>query len=323
MEYSTRVLDSAGEKTRPAGRQTTAPRPIVERELPKDEGPARCRIGRRVRADRSAYAALALLSIIALAAIGAPLLSPFSPTEIDPGAKLLAPSAVHPFGTDDMGRDLFVRVLHGGRVSVAVGLVAMFFALFVGVIGGGVAGYFGGVADSIVMRFADLMLSIPVFLIMLLCASVFSPGFMLLCLLIGSVQWMEVARVVRTVVVSTRELEFATAARALGVSDARILVRHLLPHSGATVFVAGTLALGQAIVIESTLSFLGFGTQPPSMSWGSLLNDAQGYLGVAPWVAVFPGFMIFVTVLCCYVLGNFLRSTLDPRSAGRKALPCS
>lgn len=319
MDSSTRVLDTAGKKARPAERLKTALRPL---ERPVSQGSVlsvpRPGIAGRLRADKTAYAALVLLSIITLAAIAAPLLSPFSAHVIDPGQKLLAPSAHHPFGTDDMGRDLFVRVMQGGRISVAIGLVTTLFAVFVGVIGGGVAGYFGGIADLLVMRLADVMLSIPVFLIMLLCSSLFSPGFLLLCLLIGSIQWMEVARVVRAVVISERELEFVEAARALGVSDMRILLRHLLPHAGGPIMVAGTLGLAQAIVIESTLSFLGFGLQAPSMSWGSLLNDAQGYLAVAPWIAVFPGFMIFTTVLCCYVLGGFLGSTLDPRGALRE-----
>jgi peptide/nickel transport system permease protein len=272
----------------------------------------------RLRSDRPAYAALILLAIIAFSAVAAPLLSPSSPHAIDPDQRLLAPSLSHPFGTDDMGRDLFVRVMQGGRVSVTVGVIAVLFALLVGVIGGGVAGYRGGIADSLVMRFTDVMLSIPVFLIVLLCSSILSPGLVLLCLLIGSVQWMEVARVVRSVVRSTRGLEFVEAAKALGVSDTWIFLRHVLPHTSGTVLVAGTLGLAQAIVIESTLSFLGFGLQPPSMSWGSLLRNAQGYLGAAPWIALFPGLMIFATVLCCHVLGEFLESTLDPRAAAHR-----
>jgi peptide/nickel transport system permease protein len=172
----------------------------------------------------------------------------------------------------------------------------------------------------VVMRFTDVMLSIPVFLIVLLCSSIFTPGFVFLCLLIGSVQWMEVARVVRSVVRSTREIEFVEAAKALGVPDTRILFRHVLPHASGCILVAGTLGLAQAIVIESTLSFLGFGLQPPSMSWGSLLRDAQGYLGAAPWIAIFPGLMIFSTVLSCHVLGEFLESTLDPRAAAHRVL---
>jgi peptide/nickel transport system permease protein len=317
MESSTRVLEPLDRKKRPAApRRTEAPQ--QERGPENARPPSPQGIVSRLRSDRSAYAALVLLAIIAFSAIAAPLLAPYPANSIDPGSKLLAPSASHPFGTDDMGRDLFVRVMQGGRVSVTVGIIAVCFALLVGVIGGGVAGYRGGIVDSIVMRFTDVMLSIPVFLIVLLCSSILSPGFVFLCLLIGSVQWMEVARVVRSVVRSTRGLEFVEAARALGVSDTRILVRHVLPHASGSILVAGTLGLAQAIVIESTLSYLGFGLQPPSMSWGSLLRDAQGYLGAAPWVAFFPGFMIFATVLCCHVLGEFLESTLDPRAAAHR-----
>lgn len=312
MEYSTRVLDSVTETARPAKRPKAAPEPC--RPHPRlPEAPAG-RVRRLHRPNRTAYAALVLLGLIVVASAAAPLLSPHSTDAIDPSQKLLAPSLLHPFGTDDMGRDLFVRVMQGGRVSVAVGSIAMLLAVLAGLAGGAAAGYFGGFADALVMRLADLMLSIPVFLIVLLVSSLAAPGVLVLCLLIGSVQWMEVARVVRSVLMTARGLEFAEAARALGMPHSRIIVRHLLPHASGPVLVAGVLSLAQAVMIESTLSFLGFGVQPPSVSWGSLLNDAQGYLGAAPWVAVFPGLMIFVTVLCCYALGAFVKSALDPRS---------
>ena len=319
MESSTRVLEPLDKKERSAEPRRAASSP-GEPIRPGVRFFSRPGVIARLRSDRGAYAALVLLAIITFAAVAAPLLSPSSPHVIDPGQKLLAPSTSHPFGTDDMGRDLFVRVMQGGRVSVTVGIIAVFFALVVGIVGGGVAGYCGGIVDALVMRFTDVILSIPVFLIILLCSSILSPGFVFLCLLIGSVQWMEVARVVRSVVLSTRGLEFVEAARALGVSDSRILLRHVLPHTSGAVLVAATLGLAQAIVIESTLSFLGFGLQPPSMSWGSLLRDAQGYLATAPWIAFFPGLMIFATVLCCYVLGEFLESTVDPRKTAARRL---
>ncbi|UCG52193.1 MAG: ABC transporter permease [Candidatus Latescibacterota bacterium] len=259
------------------------------------------------------YGAAVLLSVVVFCSISAPLLSPHAPDTIDVAKRHLPPSVSHPFGTDDMGRDLLVRVMQGGRISISVGVSAMVFALLIGVMGGGIAGYFGGILDSIVMRMADVMMSIPVLLIILLCSSIFSPGFLLLCLFIGSIQWMEVARVVRSVVLSTRENEYVDAARALGVPDLRILFRHVLPHTSGPVLVAATLGLAQAIMIETTLSFLGFGLQPPAVSWGSLLRNAQGYLATAPWVAIFPGLMIFLTVFCCYLLGDFLKSALDPK----------
>jgi peptide/nickel transport system permease protein len=240
-------------------------------------------------------------------------LSPYPVDTIDPSIKLLPPSWAHPFGTDDLGRDLFVRVMVGGRFTIAVALTAVLFALMVGMIGGASAGFYGGFVDAAVMRTADVMLSIPILLVLLLFSSVFSPGFFLLCLLIGSVQWMEVARVVRSIVLSTRENEFVDAARALGLPSRRILFRHILPHTGGPMIVAATLGLAQAILIESTVSFFGFGLQPPAVSWGALLKNAQGYLAAAPWVAAFPGAMIFATVLACYALSGYARSVVGSR----------
>ncbi|UCH85660.1 MAG: ABC transporter permease [Candidatus Latescibacterota bacterium] len=266
----------------------------------------------RLRERPLAYAAAALLGLVVCGALLAPLLSPHSADAIDISNKGLPPSFSHPFGTDDMGRDLFLRVLYGGRISIAVGVVAVAFSLVVGIVCGGAAGYFGGLGGAVVMRTADLMMSIPVFLIVLLFASLFTPGFFWLCVLIGSIQWMEVARVVRSVVISTKQNEFVLAAKALGVPELRILWRHVLPHTTGVVFVTATLGIAQAIMIESTLSFLGFGLQPPAVSWGGLLRHAQGQLAVTPWTAVFPGLMIFLTVLCCYILGDFLKSALNP-----------
>jgi len=322
MESSTRVLEAPPRREPGLERpiSTPPPRGVPRGSAAHPDGASLGRFGlvQRLRKDRAASAAFLLFILVALGSVGAPLLIPSSPDAIAPNEKLLPPSARHPFGTDDLGRDLLVRVLHGGRVSIAVGITAVLITLIIGVAGGAAAGFYGGVADSLVMRLADVMLSIPVFLIILLSTSILSPGFVLLCALIGSVQWMEVARLVRASVISTSALEFVSAARALGLPRVRILLRHVLPHAGGPILVAATLGLAQAIVIESTLSFLGFGLQPPSMSWGSLLRDAQGYLGAAPWIALFPGLMIFVTVLCCHVLGEFLESTLDPRAAAHR-----
>ncbi|MBP2680345.1 MAG: peptide transporter permease [Candidatus Krumholzibacteriota bacterium] len=321
MESSTRVLEAPPKRERAFERPvTTPPSRGLPRERPaRPDEPRLAPTGffRRLGGDRAASAALLLLFLIAFGSAAAPLLSPSSPDAIAPNEKLEPPSAGHPFGTDDLGRDLFVRVLEGGRVSISVGMTAVVITLFIGVAGGAVAGFYGGIAGSLVMRFADVMLSIPVFLIILLSTSILSPGFVLLCCLIGSVQWMEVARVVRASVISTSALEFVSAARALGVPRARILFRHVLPHAGGPILVSATLGLAQAIVIESTLSFFGFGLQPPAVSWGSLLKDAQSHLATAPWVALFPGIMIIATVLSCYVLGEFLRSILAPgKTAG-------
>jgi peptide/nickel transport system permease protein len=321
MDSSIRVLEAPRKQEREKMRPASPP-PSRRSARAEPLRPAETRVRRtgflhRLRSDKAAFAAFLLLVLVVFGAVGAPLLSPSSADVIAPGEKLQPPSARHPFGTDDLGRDLFVRVLQGGRVSVAVGVTAVLITLLIGVAGGAVAGYCGGVVDSLVMRLADVMLSIPVFLIILLSTSIFSPGFVLLCFLIGSVQWMEVARVVRATVISTGRQEFVSAARALGIPGARILFRHVLPHSGGPILVAATLGLAQAIVIESTLSFFGFGLQPPAVSWGSLLKDAQSYLATAPWIAIFPGVMIIATVLSCYVLGDFLKSVLAPGRAMR------
>jgi peptide/nickel transport system permease protein len=316
MESSTRVLEAPHRRKRASEPRESLPAappsPGGFRARPQISPPRAAGFLKKLRSDKSASAALALFLLIVFGSVAAPLLTPFPSDNIAPTEKLEPPSARHPFGTDDLGRDLLGRVLRGGRVSVAVGMAAVLVTLVIGVAGGAVAGYYGGITDALVMRLADVMLSVPVFLIILLATSILTPGFGLLCLLIGSVQWMEVARVVRAAVISARAQEFVSAARALGLPGRRILLRHVLPHAGGPILVAATLGLAQAIVIESTLSFFGFGIQPPAVSWGALLTDAQGYLATAPWIALFPGVMIIATVLSCYVLGDFLRSILAP-----------
>jgi peptide/nickel transport system permease protein len=258
-----------------------------------------------------AYAAFIMMSLIVLGALFAPLMSPYHKDKIDLTRQYLAPSLDHPFGTDDLGRDIFVRVMHGGRISLAVGLLAM---LVIGVAAGGVAGYYGGWIDSLIMRAVDLMLAVPVFFVILFVSSVVSPkvSIVVICLMIGCTQWMEVARLVRAVVMSTKEHEFVDAARTMGLPDSRIIMRHLLPHTTAPVLVAITLGLAQAIIIESGLSFLGFGVQPPTPSWGAMLQNAQSYLSDCPWIAIFPGLLICMTVVCCNVLADFLGEAMTP-----------
>jgi peptide/nickel transport system permease protein len=322
MAYSTPALDTLskdGEKKRTVQVRTVHP-------LRETFRPAPTRRTRRetngllnyLRLNPLAYSALITLGLIVAGALLAPLLSPFDKDQIDLTKQYLPPSLEHPFGTDDLGRDIFVRVMHGGRVSLSVGFLAMLVALILGLFAGGVAGYYGGVVDTIVMRFVDLMLSIPVFFVILFISSTITPGILVICLLIGTTQWMEVARLVRAVVISTRELEFVDAAKILGYSDKRIIARHLLPHTAAPVLVAVTLGLAQAIIIESALSFLGFGVQPPTPSWGAMLQNAQGYLSTCPWIAVFPGMMIFLTVVCCNVLADFLGEAFSPLDSTHK-----
>ncbi|MFQ5510522.1 MAG: ABC transporter permease [Candidatus Krumholzibacteriia bacterium] len=268
----------------------------------------RDRLGR----NRTATAACLLLALIAAAAVLAPLLSSTPADDVDFSQRLLAPSPAHPFGTDDLGRDHFLRVMRGGRISLFVGAGSMLLAVLLGVFVGGVSGYREGVPGWVLMRTVDVFLAIPVFLLILFVSSLVQPGVITLCLLIGCTQWMEVARVVRAVVLATKQNDFVEAARALGVSERRILLRHVLSHTAAPVLVTSTIVLAQAVMLESAVSFLGFGMQPPTASWGGMLQSAQSFLGTAPWVAIFPGSMIFMTVLCVYVVGDFLRAALGP-----------
>jgi peptide/nickel transport system permease protein len=320
MLYSTLELDTLDRKEtqKAAGRRRAEPpRPPT---VPPEEPTAALRDNffLRLRRHRPAYGALCLLVILVLCAVSAPLLSPGGEDVIELSQSGRAPSLTHPFGTDDLGRDVMVRVLYGGRRSLAVAATAMLVALLIGLGAGGVAGYYGGWIDAIIARTADLMLSIPSFLVILMLSSVIDPGFLVLCILIGFVQWMEVARVVRSVVISTRELAYVEAARALGATDHRILRRHILPQTAGPVFVAATLGIAHAIMMESALSFLGFGVDPSSPSWGAMLRNAQANFGPAPWVAVFPGLMIFLTVMCCYILGEFLRNSLGSEGFSRR-----
>ncbi len=316
MAFSTPALDSPA-SARPA-------RTIVVQTVHPLRDTIRSAPVRSPRGDRGgilhllkrsplAYGALIVMILIILGAVFAPFMSPYAKDKIDLTQQYLAPSLDHPFGTDDLGRDIFVRVMYGGRITLAVGLLAMAVALVIGVAAGGMAGYYGGWVDNLTMRLVDLMLAVPVFFVILFVSSVVSPkaSIVVVCLMIGFTQWMEVARLVRAVVITTKEHEFVDAARTLGLSDRRIIIRHLLPHTTAPVLVAVTLGLAQAIIIESGLSFLGFGVQPPIPSWGAMLQNAQSYLSECPWIAIFPGLMIFLTVVCCNVLADFLGEALS------------
>jgi peptide/nickel transport system permease protein len=302
-------------RTRARGGRPSEPRSSDPHGQREPIAPRRS-VAARLRRNGSATGAVVLLLLLVGMAVLGPVLLPANGDAVDFSMQLQPPSVSHPFGTDDLGRDLLVRVAEGGRVTLAVGALAMVLALMIGGAVGAVAGYAGGWVDSMLMRFTDLVLAIPMFLIILFVSSVLTPSVLLLCLLIGATQWMEVARVVRAVVRSTRENEFVEAARALGAGDARILVRHVLTHTLGPAGVSATLALAQAMMMESAVSFLGFGSQPPAASWGTMLHTAQNLVGTAPWTALFPGLMIFLTVLCCYVLADFLRSTIARNTAG-------
>lgn len=230
---------------------------------------------------------------------------------------LKPPSKTHWFGTDDYGRDTFTRALYGGRVSLAVGFLSMIFATAIGVTVGIISGYFGGWLDSLLMRLLDIIMSIPSFLILLLLSVYLKPSVGNIIVIISLLMWMSIARVVRAETMALKEREYVLYAKASGQSAFGIIRKHILPGLLSVIIVSATNNIASAIMMESSLSFLGFGVQAPNATWGSMLNGAQGYVVNAPYMALFPGLLIFVTVLCFNILGDILRIGLEPKLGKR------
>jgi len=279
---------------------------------------------RRFKRHRLALAGAVILGIIALAVLLGPLVWPVPINEIDFSAKLQGPSWKHPLGTDDLGQDVLARMLYGGRISLAVGLAAMFIAIVVGTFIGAIAGMSRGRVDAALMWLTDLFLSLPQLPLLLLMIYLFREAlksvvgvetgtFILIVAVIGGFRWMQVARLVRGQFLWLREKEFVEAARALGASPARQVFRHILPNALGPVIVAGTIDVAAAIIAESTLSFLGLGFPPDVPTWGRILYDAKDHLDIAAHWALIPGAAIFLTVLSINYLGDGLRDALDPR----------
>jgi peptide/nickel transport system permease protein len=279
---------------------------------------------RRFRKHRLAVVSLVILGAIVLAVLIGPFVWRVPIDEIDFSARLQGPSWEHPMGTDDLGQDLLARVLYGGRISLAVGFAAMMVAIFVGVLVGSIAGMAGGRTDAALMWLTDLFLSLPQLPLLLLIIYLFRDSltqvvgpelgvFILIVIIIGGFNWMQVARLVRAQFFSLREKEFVEAARALGASRLRLVLRHILPNAMGPVIVAATIDIAAAIIAESTLSFLGLGFPPDVPTWGRLLFDAKDNLDFAPHWAIFPGAMIFLTVLAINFIGDGLRDAFDPR----------
>ncbi|MGC2200043.1 MAG: ABC transporter permease [Stellaceae bacterium] len=279
---------------------------------------------RRFRRHPLAIASTIILALMLLAVAFGPLLWPVPINDIDFGAHLEGPSWAHPLGTDDLGQDLLARMLYGGRISLGVGLAAMLVAIFVGTLVGATAGMSIGAIDAALMWLTDLFLSLPPLPLLLLVIYLFREPlkqlvgpelgtFILIVLVIGGFRWMPVARLVRAQFLSLREREFVEAARAVGMSSLRLVVRHILPNSLGPVIVAGTIDVAAAIIAESTLSFLGLGFPPDIPTWGRILFDAKDYLDIAPHWALFPGTAIFLAVLAINFIGDGLRDALDPR----------
>lgn len=258
---------------------------------------------------------LAVIILMYAVAIFAPFIATHDPNalNLDPKERLLAPSKAHWLGTDDLGRDLYSRMVYGGRISLSVGFIAVLILFLIGLVLGVAAGYYGGWVDAVIMRLIEVMLCFPSFYLILMILAFLGPSIFYVMLVIGVTSWMGLARFVRAEFLSLRERDFTAAARALGASDARIAFRHILPNALAPVFVSATLALGDAILIESGLSFLGLGVQIPTPSWGNIISTGRFYIDSAWWLTIFPGFAIVITVLSIYLAGEGLRTILDPR----------
>jgi peptide/nickel transport system permease protein len=257
-----------------------------------------------------------IVTCLFLIALLAPLLSPFSPNEIDRKEILEPPSLKHPLGTDDLGRDLLSRMIWGARVSLAVGFVAVGIATIIGMILGALSGYYGGWTDRLIMRFIDIMLSIPTFFLILAVIAFVGPSIWNIMIVIGITSWMGVARLVRAEFLSIKEREYVLAAKALGACDVRIIFRHIMINSLAPVLVSAVLGVASAVLVESALSFLGLGVQPPTPSWGNILTLGKDNIEIAWWLSVYPGLAILITVLGYNLLGEGIRDSIDPRLWG-------
>ena len=277
---------------------------------------------RRFTANRMAVAALCVILLLYLAALFAPLLAPYDPSAIEnvTSTRYLPPSWSHPFGTDEFGRDLLSRALYGARVSLSVGMLAMLVAVFVGTTYGAVAGYAGGFVDNVLMRIVDVVIAFPRFFLMLILVGIFEAKIGLLILILGLTSWTETARLVRGEILSFKKRDFVEAARAIGLPNRLIILRHLIPNAMASVLVTAALMVGGLIGAEAGLSFLGIGVRPPTPSWGNMVSAGQDALLVAWWVAFFPGCLLAITILCFNLLADGLRDALDPKSLLRRYL---
>lgn len=269
-------------------------------------------LGRLVRNRLALFGTLYLLTVAALM-LAAPFLPIPSPTRIDISNAFAPPSAEHLLGTDENGRDVFARLIAGGRVSIAVGLACALLTIVIGTLMGVLAGYFGGLVDRVIMRFTDGLLSIPTFFLLLAVVAIWGSSITVLVVSLSLVRWMGPARLMRGEMLRFKSMEFATAARSLGARDHRIMFRHLLPQAMPALIVATSIGVGNVMLIEAGLSFLGLGISPPTPSWGNMLTASQYYMWSAPLLAVYPGVMILLAVLAFNSLGDVLRDALDPR----------
>lgn len=257
---------------------------------------------------------------MALIAVFAPFVATHDPLEMDlsPEGQLQPPSLAHFFGTDNLGRDVFSRMVYGARVSLSVGFIAVFISLVIGVFLGGLSGYYGGRADAFIMRLVEIMYCFPTIFLIMIVIAFLGPNIGNVMIVIGITSWAGLCRLVRAEFLTLRERDFVHAARVQGVSDIRIIFRHILPNAMSPVYVSATLSVGAAILIESALSFLGLGVQIPTPSWGNILTSGRNYVDYAWWLTIFPGLAILITVLSFNLIGESLREMLDPRLRERE-----
>ena len=273
---------------------------------------------KRITQNPLALAGLIIIGLISLMAIFASWIAPFDPDAIDVKAILLAPSWEHIMGTDGLGRDVWSRMLFGARISLLVGIVAVGISTLIGIVLGAIAGYYRGWVDTVIMRFVDIMLSIPTFFLILAVIAFLTPSIWNIMIVIGLTSWMGVTRLVRAEFLSLRGREFVLASQTLGAKDYRLIFKHLLPNSLTPIIVSSVLGVASAVLVESGLSFLGLGVQAPQASWGNILTDGKEYIEFAWWLSLFPGLAILITVLGYNLLGQGLRDALDPRTTNRK-----
>lgn len=274
-------------------------------------------VWRKLKRHRLAVLSMIVLAIVSVICLAAPLIAPFDFDQIDLSSIRHPPSVGHWMGTDDLGRDLLTRILYGGRISILIGLLAAVLGTGFGTLIGAGAGFYGGRVDDLLMRFTDIVYSIPTLPLLIVLASYTQAGPVSMSVTIGALSWMAAARVVRGEVLKIRAMEYVEAARSLGATSARIVARHILPNAIGPIVVGGTLAVGNAIILESSLSFLGLGVQPPTPTWGNMLMDAQATMSSQPWLSVFPGLAILIVVLAVNFLGDGLQDALDPRAETR------
>lgn len=267
----------------------------------------------RFRKNKLSVAGGIIVLALFFIALFASAISPYNPNDIDRKHVLEAPSIKHPFGTDDLGRDVLSRMFYGARISLAVGFVAVGISSLIGIVLGALSGYYGGWAERIIMRFIDIMLTIPTFFLILAVIAFIGSNIWNIMIVIGLTSWMGVARLVRAEFLSLKEREYVLAARALGASDLQIIFRHIMINSMAPVLISAVLGIAGAVLVESALSFLGFGVQPPTPSWGNILSLGKDNIEIAWWLSIFPGLAILITVLGYNLLGEGIRDSIDPR----------